>query len=211
VLSQLTRGAFGTVERLVEYDEAARDSSVLVPDQQYGVVIAKDRAPADPVRLRVRPADGTVYLADARERSISDATYGEQLREYYGVQFDSLSTAERGIVEEAIDSEYTPESDDGDEESGDGGSDETNSSDDGDAEGSEEHPFESIAKRLVDEEPVVSTEQQSWWPVLYDGETYLTSLELVGYPDLERRLDRHEATPGRRHGRPAPTNEDDSR
>jgi hypothetical protein len=201
VLSQLTADAFDAVERLVVYDDTDRENSVLVPDQGYAVVVAEDRDPADPVRIRIRPEDRTVYRATARERLVSDATYGEQLRQYYGIELGSLSEAEQGIVEEAIHEEYTPGDEESDQESDEESGESATDSD----------PFRSISERLVPHEPVVQTLEGSWWPVRWQGDVYLTSLHLTRYQELERRLQQYEPTPGERHGPDDGSDEDRGR
>jgi hypothetical protein len=130
----------------VPYTEREREASVLVPESEYAFVTH------DGNRYRVlvqepRTRTVTTYRYSASEVAPDAETYAAQLREQYLFSLTNLSTAERKVVEEAIDGGYYAEST-GDE------------------------AFRSLLNRFREERAVTRDEFSGEWVADYEGTTY---------------------------------------
>jgi hypothetical protein len=128
------------------YDAAAREASVLVPEQEYAFVTYEGE------RYRLETQDARTrtertYRYTAAEVAPDAETYVAQLRERYRFRLTGLSTAERKVIEEAIDGGYYAEST-GDE------------------------AFRSVLDRFRNERAVTRTEYEGEWVIAYEGTTY---------------------------------------
>lgn len=92
------------------YPENATNASVLVPAQQYNLVRYQDST----YRIQVESETVTEveYRYEVTEIASTTEAFADQLRSTYQFTFSELSSAEREIVEEAIDSGYFGEATD---------------------------------------------------------------------------------------------------
>jgi hypothetical protein len=128
------------------YDEQARDVSVLVPEQEYSFLTDE----GERYRLLTRESRTQTeytYRYTATEVAPDAESYATQLRERYRFRLGNLSTAERDVVEEAIEDGYY-------------------------AEDTDDQPFRSLLERFRDEQAVTHDEWEGEWVVSYDGTTY---------------------------------------
>lgn len=134
------------------YSEEEAETSVLVPEQEYDVVVHEGN------RYRIRTGDGrevteNTYEYTAAEVAASPETYAADLRERYLFTLSGLSDAEREVVDVAIDEGYYADSTDDD-------------------------AFRSVAERLRSHDAVSSDEYEGDYLVRYEGTVYWTHLYL---------------------------------
>ena len=130
------------------YPENATESSVLVPTQQYEYIRYEEST------YRVQFERGTVdeitYQYAVTEIAPSTEAYAEQLRSTYQFTLSGLSSAEREIVEEAIEGGYF-----------DGASD----------------AFRSVISRLRAHPGLETSDSYGTWLPEYEGTAYITYAE----------------------------------
>jgi hypothetical protein len=130
---------------LYDYPEGAAGESVLVPTQEYDIVVYEgERHRVDVSERRVDEADYRYELtriADSRE------AFAEQLRAQYQFRLAGLSSAERDIVAEAVESQYSGEGSDA---------------------------FDSVVSRLVAHAALDRGSTSGTWLVEYEGTSYIS-------------------------------------
>lgn len=152
------------VAQAVYADEEA-DRSVLVPDQEYDVVIRD----GERYRLAVdgsEPVTVTEYRYTAEEVAPDDAAMAEQVREGFRFELSGLSGAQREILDAAIEGEYR-----------------------------EEEPteaFQGLVDRIRANEAIDADEHGGDWLARYDGDDYWVDLRT---PRAWRRATAARATP----------------
>ena len=133
----------------VSYGSAAEvgEDSVLVPDQQYDVIVYE----GDPYRVDVESDERTEaeYRYEATEVAPDIEAFAEQVREEYLFALSGLSEAEREVVEAAIESGHYEESD----------------------------AFDSVMERIRDHDGLHVADFYGTWLVEYDGTAYVTYAE----------------------------------
>lgn len=144
------------------YHEDNVEESVLVPDQEYEVIVVD----GEPVALEVRPHERVVetYRYDLELLGETLAAYGETLRERE-FALGGLSDDERELVEEAID--------------------------DGQAVvGRDDEAFVGVGETLLEHEPIYEDEYTGEWLVTYEGNSYWAILDALRTQELVDRLGR---------------------
>lgn len=133
----------------VGYGSAAEvgEGSVLVPDQQYDVIVYE----GDPYRVDVESDERTEaeYRYEATEVAPDVAAFAEQVRADYLFALRGLSEAEREVVEAAIEGGYYEESD----------------------------AFQSVIERIRAHDGLHVADFYGTWLVEYDGTAYVTYAE----------------------------------
>lgn len=147
---------FGSSAR---YTDAEAESSALLSGEYVAVRYGGERYPVAVDRRRVTV---TTYRYTATEAAPNADAYAESLREGYlfALPASNLSSAERGVVSEAVDGGYYAES----------------TSDDA---------FRAVMERFRDHEAVRSDEYAGSWVVRYDGTTYWADLRYDRFADEE--------------------------
>jgi hypothetical protein len=153
----------------VTYSETEVDSSVLVPDQRYDAVRYQGETfPIDvegPERVELKR-----YRYDATPVADSPEAYGSSLREEYAVPLSGLSEAERGVVEESINSTYYADSTD-------------------------DEGFGSLVERFQSRRAVRSDEFGGSWVVRYDGRVYWVEMDYGAFVTDDDPVTELEETP----------------
>lgn len=132
------------------YSDSAAEASVLVPEQEYDVVVYEGE------RYAIETGDGRTvtryeYRYEAEEIATSAAEYGASVREAYVFTLSELSDAEREVVQTAISDGYY--------------------------EGSVDDAFESVARRFHDHTAFRSDEWGGEWVTRYEGSIYWANLD----------------------------------
>jgi len=127
--------------------EEVGDDSVLVPDQEYDILVDGD----DRYRVEVesRTAEETTYRYEVSEVAPTVEAYAAQIRERYLFALEGLSEAERAVVDQAVEGGYF-ENDDA---------------------------FQSVVDRIRDHEGISVDEFYGTWLLEYDGSEYVTYAE----------------------------------
>lgn len=167
----------GPEERIVlraRYAGDDVDASVLVPADDYDLVVVGDRTLA--IERETRETTVSTYRYELEERAPSPAAYGTELREERLVVLEGLSDDERELVAEAI---------------GDGSA----------VVGIGDDAFVAVGERLLDHEPIYIHDHVGEYLVAYEGETYWTELDALRTTTLVDRLeDWEEGADGPRMG-----------
>ncbi|ELZ25772.1 hypothetical protein C475_09944 [Halosimplex carlsbadense 2-9-1] len=133
----------------VEYGSAEEvgDESVLVPDQEYDILVEGD----DRYRVEVdsRTAEETTYRYEVSEVAPTVEAYAAGIRERYLFALDGLSEAERAVVDQAIEGGYFEDDD----------------------------AFQSVIDRIRDHEALSVDEFYGTWLLEYDESEYVTYAE----------------------------------
>lgn len=136
------------------YNDSAVESSVLVPEPRYDVVVSEGEA--YPVRLDgTREVTVNTYRYTAEVVANSSEEYARDLKEEYLFTLSGLSEQERSLVETAIEDGYY-------------------------AEDREDETFRSVVQRFTRHEAIEPGDTYGDWLVRYDGETYWAHLEYGG-------------------------------
>lgn len=127
--------------------EEVGNDSVLVPDQQYDVLVYGDE------RYRVavdsRTAEQVEYRYEVTEVAPDVQTFADRVRARYRFELAGLSEAERAVVAEAIDGAYFEETD----------------------------AFRSVVDRLRDHEAIRVADFYGTWLLEYEGDEYIAYAE----------------------------------
>jgi len=127
--------------------EEVGEESVLVPDQEYDILVdGEDRYRVD---VDSRTAEETTYRYEVSEVAPTVAAYAARIRERYLFALDGLSEAERAVVDQAIEGGYFEDDD----------------------------AFQSVVDRIRDHEGLSVDEFYGTWLLEYDGSEYVTYAE----------------------------------
>jgi hypothetical protein len=153
----------------VTYSEAEAGSSVLVPDQRYDAVRYEGETfPIDvegPERVELKR-----YRYDATLVAESPEAYGSGRREEYAFTLSGLSEAERGVVEESLNSTYYADSTD-------------------------DEGFGSLVERFQSRRAVRADEFGGSWVVRYDGRVYWVEMDYGAFVTDDDPVTQPEETP----------------
>ncbi|ARS88890.1 hypothetical protein [Natrarchaeobaculum aegyptiacum] len=140
--------------------EDDREDSVLVPDQEYEVIVVD----GEPVALEIRPHERVVetYRYDLAVLGESLADYGATLRERE-FALEGLTDDERELVEEAIENGQA-------------------------VVGRDDGAFVGVGERLLEHEPIYEDDYTGEWLVSYEGASYWTILDALRTQELVDRL-----------------------
>ncbi len=130
------------------YPENATDASVLVPTQQYEFI--EHQGATYRVQLESETVEEVTYRYEMTEIAPSTAAYAERIRSEFLFPLSGLSSAEREVVEEAIDGGYF-----------DGATD----------------AFRSVVSRLRAHRGLETSDSYGTWLPEYEGTAYITYAE----------------------------------
>lgn len=151
------------------YTDSEADSSVLVPDQRYAGVVYE----GETYEIAVDSGERTsmsVYRYDASLVAESTDVYAAQLRERYEFTLSGLSTAERDVVDEAVDGRYY-------------------------AEDTDDQGFASLVDRFLDRPAVERDRYSGSWVARYDGELYWVEMDFGSFVDDAESVTAPDVTP----------------
>lgn len=139
------------------YTDAQAERSVLVPTQQYDVVVYDGEA--YPVSVTEdRQVTLTTYRYDATVVAESSEVYAGQLTRQYAFSFSNLSNEERSILDEASDGTYYAETPD-------------------------DEAFDSLVDEFLAHEAVERDEYSGSWVLRYDGQRYWVEMNYGSFVD----------------------------
>jgi hypothetical protein len=123
------------------------NESVLVPDQQYDIVVHD----GDPIRVAVETDTGTEseYRYEATEVAASVDTYADRIQDRYLFTLAGLSESEREVVQNAIDGGHFTDND----------------------------AFQSVVDRIRHHDGITVDDFYGTWLLEYDGVDYLAYAE----------------------------------
>lgn len=139
----------------VSYTEAEADESVLVPDQEYDVVVYEGesyRIGTDDVRQRSLDT----YRYEATKLADSDRELATLITDRYAFTLSGLSSDERDVVDSALDDTYRAES-------------------------SDDEAFAGVVDQFRAHEAVRADSYSGEWIVVYDGQRYWGDLDYGGF------------------------------
>ena len=153
----------------VTYSEAEAESSVLLPDQRYDAV----RYGGETFPIGVEGTERVElkrYRYEATQVADSPDAYGSSLRDEYAFTLSGLSDAERGVVEESLNSTYYADSTD-------------------------DEGFASLVERFQSRRAVRSDEFGGSWVVRYDGRVYWVEMDYGAFVTDDDPVTQPEETP----------------